>query len=100
VRRAAKVDANQAAIVEALREAGCNVQPLHMVGRGCPDIMVGRAGRLWLMEIKDGDKPPSARKLTEDEREWHELWAEQKRAGAVVVVESVAEALAVVGVTR
>ena len=100
MRRAARTDDNQAEIVAALRAAGCTVQPLHMVGRGCPDIMCGRAGRIYLMEIKDGTKPPSARQLTADERAWHDLWAEQQRAGLVVVVESVADALAAVGATK
>jgi len=97
VRYGARVDDNQAEIVAALRKAGCVVQPLHMVGGGCPDIAVGRAGRHWLMEIKDGSKPPSARKLTKDEQDWHDLWANQVRSGAVRVVESVDDALRAVG---
>jgi len=100
MRRAARIDANQPAIVEALRKVGCNVQPLHMVGRGCPDLMVGRAGRIWLMEVKDGSRPPSERRLSPDEQDWHQVWADQRAAGAVVVVESVDDALRVVGVTR
>ena len=93
MRRAARIDANQPAIVDALRKAGCRVQPLHMVGKGCPDILVGRGGRLVLMEIKDGAKPPSARKLTADEVLWHDLWSDIAKAGALVVVASVGEAL-------
>ena len=97
VRRAAKVDRNQPEIVEALRKAGCRVQPLHMVGKGCPDILAARGGRLVLMEIKDGAKPPSARKLTADEQAWHDLWADVRTAGALVVVASADEALQAVG---
>ena len=40
------------------------------------------------MEVKDGAKPPSARRLTPDEKQWHERWQ-----GQVVVVESVDGAL-------
>jgi hypothetical protein len=93
MRRAARIDANQPAIVDALRRIGCRVQPLHMVGKGCPDIMVSKGGRVVLMEIKDGAKPPSARKLTADEQAWHDLWADVAKAGALVVVASVGEAL-------
>lgn len=93
MRRNARVDANQPAIVEALRQVGCRVQPLHTVGNGCPDIHVTKGARHWLMEIKDGSKPPSARKLTEDEQLFHDLRADLVKAGALVVVSSVGEAL-------
>jgi hypothetical protein len=76
----AKVDANQKVIVEALRAAGCFVQSLAGIGAGCPDLLVGTCnyngqaydGQAWVvMEVKDGSKPPSERKLTGDEIEWH-----------------------------
>lgn len=91
-RRAAKVDANQAAVVDALRKAGCSVQSLAAVGKGVPDLLVGRLGRNWLLEVKDGALPPSARTLTDDQVAWHAAWR-----GQVVVVESVRRALQVVG---
>jgi len=97
VRRAARVDDNQAEIVAALRLAGCNVQSIAAIGRGCPDIIVGINERVVLMEIKDGKKMPSERKLTKDEKAWHDLWADQTRAGVVVVVESVADARRAMG---
>jgi hypothetical protein len=90
--RAAKVDANQPEIVAALREAGCTVQLLHMVGKGCPDLLVGWQGLNVLIECKDGNKPPSARKLTPDQEKWHDQWR-----GQVTVVCSVNEALKAVG---
>jgi hypothetical protein len=46
------------------------------------------------MEIKDGSKPPSERKLNKEQIEWHIEW----RGGACVVVTSVGEALAAIGV--
>lgn len=91
--RAAKVDANQGEIVDALRRVGCSVQLLHMVGKGCPDLLVGRHGVNVLLEIKDGSKPPSARKLTPDQEIWHDNWR-----GQVTVVCSVHEAFVAVGV--
>lgn len=95
MRRAAAVDQNQSAIVDALRAVGCTVQPLHAVGKGCPDLLVAvpwsRAN--LLLEVKDGSKPPSARKLTRDQVLWHDAWR-----GQIAVVTSVKEALEAVGV--
>lgn len=92
MRLAAKVDANQSEIVRALRRFGCYVQPLHTIGKGCPDLLVGRGGRTTLLEVKDGAKPPSARSLTPDQVEWIDAW----RGAPVFVVSSVDEALHVV----
>jgi hypothetical protein len=89
MRRAARVDANHAVIVGALLRCGATVQSLAAVGQGCPDLMVGFRGRTLLMEVKDGDKIPSKRRLTPDQQEWHAAWA-----GHVVVVESVEQAIA------
>ena len=88
MRRAAKVDANQESIVAALRKIGATVQLLHAVGQGCPDILVGWRGMNTILEIKDGKKPPSARKLTEDQEKWHAAWR-----GQVTVVETVEQAI-------
>lgn len=70
--RAKRVDANQSAIVSALREIGAFVQPLHMVGQGVPDLLVIYRGKIHVSEVKDGGKPKSARKLTEAEIEWQQ----------------------------
>lgn len=92
-RWASAVDANQSEIVAMLRAAGCSVQPLHRVGQGCPDLLVGHQGRNLLFEVKDGQKPASARKLTKAEAEWHETWS-----GHVVTVSSVRDALEAIGI--
>lgn len=94
-RYGAKVDANQSEIVAALRAVGCTVLSLASMGDGCPDAIVGRGGVNYLLEIKDGTKPPSRRKLTPAEQEWVDSWR-----GQVTVVESVQEALNAVGVVR
>lgn len=91
MRRAAKIDANHLEIVAALRKIGATVKSLAVVGQGCPDLAVGFQGFNWLLEIKDAKKPPSARKLTEDEERFHREWR-----GQVAVVTSVEEAIAVV----
>ena len=91
MRTAARVDANQAEIVDALREIGCSVQILSAVGKGCPDLLVGYHGVNYPIEVKDGDKSPSKRRLTHDELVWHDEWN-----GTVYVVKSVEEAISVV----
>lgn len=92
MRRAAKVDDNQGEIVAALRRAGCSVCILSGVGKGCPDIAVGLRGVTYMLEIKDGSKPPSRQRLTLDEQAWHDAWR-----GHATVVRSVDEALDAVG---
>jgi hypothetical protein len=71
----------------------------HAVGRGFPDLVVGYRGRgkpeTFLLEVKDGDKPPSARKLTPAQVVWHGEWR-----GHVAVVCNLAEALAAVGIVH
>lgn len=52
MRRAAKADSNQPAIVEALRKCGAAVEHLHQVGGGMPDLLVHGRDRTFLMEIK------------------------------------------------
>lgn len=91
-RRRAAADRNQPEIVAALRKAGCTVQHIHVIGMGCPDILVGFRGNNFLMEIKDGMASNYAKRLTEDEKHWHALWR-----GNVNIVESVEQALKVVG---
>lgn len=90
MRRAAKVDRNQAEIVTALRGIGATVQPLHAVGQGCPDLLVGWRGVNILIEVKDWKNPPSKRVLNDLQEEWHGGWK-----GQVAKVEDVDAALAV-----
>ena len=88
MRRRGRVDENHAAIVDLLREFGCSVISTAGVGDGFPDLVVGFQGVTHLIEIKDGDKSPSRRRLTDDEKEWHATW----RGEAVYVLESAREA--------
>jgi len=89
MRRAARIDDNHIQIVNALRAMGASVQPLHTVGSGCPDLLVGFRGANKILEVKDGEKPPSARQLTPDQREWIAAW----RGGQVWVVHSIEQAI-------
>jgi len=72
-----RVDANQKPITDLLREQGCSVQPIHELGDGAPDLLVGYMGRNYLFELKNPDKPFSRRQLTNDERDWHKRWKGQ-----------------------
>lgn len=92
-RRAARVDANQGEIVQALRAAGAVVYSTAAVAHGFPDLTVGYRRVTYLLEVKDGSKPPSARELTPDQLTWHTTW----NGGPCVVVNSVGEALAAIG---
>lgn len=74
MRRAAKVDANQEQVVSALRAAGATVQSLAAMGNGVPDLLVVFRLNLFLLEIKDGSKPPSAQKLTPLQKQWALTW--------------------------
>jgi Holliday junction resolvase len=76
-RRAARVDSNQNEIVTMLRKMGYSVAITSDCGKGFPDIVVGRSGRNYLFEIKDGSKPPSAQKLTEAEQQFCDNWKGQ-----------------------
>lgn len=95
MRRAAKVDENQSEIVDVARSMGCTVQLLHAVGGGCPDLLVGISGINDLWEVKDGRKPPSARKLTIDQIKWHDEWR-----GHVQVIDSTEKAIARINYVR
>lgn len=92
--RAARVDRNQAEIVEALRAAGATVQLLHTVGEGCPDLAVGYAGQTAFVEVKDGMKPLSAQRLTPEQQKWHADW----KGGTLAIVRDVEGALRVLKV--
>jgi hypothetical protein len=73
MRTAARVDANQAQIVSALRQVGASVLMTFQL-KGCFDLLVGYRGRTFLMEIKDPAQPPSARQLTPGEAEFKATW--------------------------
>ncbi len=98
MRRAARTDGNHSQVRAALRSVGAVVVDTSAVGDGFPDMIACHAGRILPVEVKDGTKPPSARRLTEAQVELHRRLA---LVGVTVhVVESVAEALALVGSRR
>ena len=71
-RHAKRTDANHAHIREGLRKQGWQVLDLSAAGCGVPDLAVALApGTPWFLEVKDGDKPLSAQKLTAAQEVWH-----------------------------
>lgn len=92
MRRAARIDDNQPQIIAALRKVGAQVQPMHAVGGGFPDLAVGFQGKTFLIEVKDGSKPQWARGLTDAQLRWHAIWP-----GHVAIAENETDALRIIG---
>ena len=62
-------------------------------GDGLPDLIVGFRGETYLLEVKDSEKVPSAKRLTPAEQHFVDNW----RGRPVVIVETVADALRAIG---
>lgn len=78
MRKKGRVDSNQKVIVKSLRQIpGVSVAVTSMIGSGFPDLVIGYKGKNYLIELKDGDKPESAQKLTLDEIEFDAKWKGQ-----------------------
>jgi hypothetical protein len=90
VRRAAKVDANHAEIVGYFRKFGCSVLNISQL-KNCGDLVVAKCQKTVIVEVKDGSKPPSARKLTKGEGEFSNAWQ-----GIYAVVEDLSDVIALV----
>ena len=81
MRRAARTDSNHAEIVAAYRKRGYSVLDVSKL-KNCCDLFVARNGQTWAVEIKDGKKPPSKRKLTDGEQTFRDGWK-----GMYVIIE-------------
>mgnify|MGYP001561855261 CR=1 FL=1 len=96
LRRAAKRDDNEAEIVSALERCGATVERLS--GADLPDLLVGFRGLNVLMEVKQeaGARGGTSHKeLLPGQIEWHTGW----KGARPVVVRTVEEALAAIGVS-
>ena len=94
MRHAARVDANQAEIVAALRQAGASVWII-----GLPvDLLVGFNSRSVLVEVKTltGKRNPKPSKHTQLQKDFMLNW----RGGAVATVTDVESALRVLEVCK
>lgn len=88
MRKRARKDDNHKEIEAVFLKAGASVLDMSQLGNGAPDIAVGYRKQNILIEIKDGKKPPSARRLTADEERFMQTWQ-----GRYQVISSVDEAL-------
>ena len=74
-------------MIDALRACGAYVKQIN--DEGAFDLLVFYRGHTLLLEVKDGDKPPSARALTPAEAKFHAEWPGQN----LYIVNSEHEAL-------
>ena len=94
-RRAARQDDNHNEIRTAFRSFGAVVIDTFQLPNTF-DMLVGFRGVLYAVEVKDGNKPPSRRKLTEGEEKCKRLLAS---AGVSYnVVETVSDAAELLGI--
>lgn len=82
-RRKNRVDSNTQAIRSAVQKAGAIWIDLTGDGSVGFDALIAFRGNTWLCEVKDGAKPPSARRLTDTEQKRAEQLA---RVGVTVHV--------------
>ena len=88
IRRAARVDANQAQVVSAFRAAGAYVWII-----GLPvDLLVGYKNHTFLVEIKDGPK----KRLTALQDDFFKTWT----GGTLVRIDGPEAALRMIGVIK
>jgi len=96
--RFGRVDANQKPIVRTLSSIpGVSVKVLSDVGKGMTDLLIGRMGINYLIELKDGEKVKSKQKLTDDQVEFH---SEHGWKGQKAVCNCLEQVLEVIGITQ
>lgn len=71
--RAARVDRNQPEVVDEFRRLGFSVLITSQL-KNCCDLIVAKRGRSYCVEVKDGKKPPSQRKLSLGEERFKNEW--------------------------
>lgn len=101
MRYAARVDDNHAEIVRALQRIGVYVVDCSHVGAGFPDLMCFFRGQVTLVEVKDGAKVASRRKLTPAQTIFHaEAMAKGCKVHVVETVDQALRLLSSIGVRR
>lgn len=92
-----KVDANQDRLAKMWRDMGAVWIPTSGDKRIGFDGILAFRGKVWLVEIKDGSKPQSQRKLTDNEQKRK---VQLNCVGVqLYVIENEQQALALVGAT-
>ena len=95
MRRAAKIDSNQPQIVKALRRSGAFVILTSQL-KNAFDLLVIYRGTIYIVEVKDGEKVKSKRKLTEGEMLCQH--GVESHGAKYHIIESVDDALKMIGV--
>ena len=95
IRRAAKIDDNQNELVALIRAMGVSVAITSAAHDGFTDLVMGFGGVTVLVEIKDGSKEPSRRKLTPPQKIFHGSFK-----GAITVIETEQQAIELVSRIR
>lgn len=85
-------DANQQIIVNGLLRVGAKVCVLG--GKNIPDLLVGYRQTLTLLELKDGNRKPSERRLRPGQQRFADEW----QGYPVFKVESLADAFRCLGI--
>ncbi len=89
MRRAAKKDTNHNDIASAFQKLGWSWKDTHQLGGDFPDGIAGIGDHVnILVEIKDGNKPKNARKLSIGQAKFHDEWR-----GPIFKVETIEDVL-------
>lgn len=92
MRRAARVDANQAAVVSALEAAGASVLVI-----GLPvDLLIGHRGVTMIMEVKNPNSRYGKKGANKNQADFMATW----RGGPVALVDGPEAALRAIGVIK
>jgi hypothetical protein len=97
-RRANRKDTNHAAIAQLLRQIGAHVIDAAAAPALGFDLLVAYCGKIYIMEVKDGSKPPSERQLTPNEQEQQAALARHGVMYHIVLSED--DALRVIGAIK
>ena len=95
VRQRARRDRNHSEIVRAIERAGASWFDTSNIGGGL-DGIIGVAGIDQRIEIKDGELPPSEKKLTEAEVDAFSTWRGRKP----VIIENVDDVVKLINQIR
>ena len=74
MRRAHRVDGNQAELVSYLRALGCSVAVTSVVGGGFPDLVVAYCEAVALAEVKDPKQPRHDREKNKSQEAFRAKW--------------------------
>lgn len=91
-------DKNEKPIIAALRAVGASVQQLNETG--CPDLLVGIGGKMFLIEVKQehGKAEAHGKKTESGLRPSQEKWWAEWKGPTPVIATTSTEALKAIGV--